>query len=228
MRMLSLVALAITSACGDPLLSGTGYKEPLMTITGVLEPPQSATGFRAEVVWVDPLDERPDVPAAVQAVSSEIHADDSYALHLFAPPPEATFRSLPVPGSPGEHVVFAFGEIVLVDDVDGDGTFAVNDDNTIMAPDKYVSWAGADVVTYVAHGIPTPSATADLLPLITGHVGYHLVAMDCTNPATPLLMDVQPAGQEVGLYVMPPADHILYQRPCLRSHAVPTGAPTGP
>jgi hypothetical protein len=199
----------------------------MMHLTGTIEPPLSSASPRVEVLWVDPLNERPDSPGPIRSLSSEVQGDGSFVLDLFAPPAESAWRSLPVPNTGGEQIVFAFGELVVVDDADMDGTFSVAPDDAIVPTDRYVSTAGNFVVTYVVKAVETPAVVPHLWPILSGKTGYHLGNINCTMPA-PQVADVPPSDENVVLYGSVPSSVLVYDRSCLRSHTVSATSPTGP
>jgi hypothetical protein len=200
----------------------------MMHLAGTIEPPLSNASPRVEVLWVDPLNEHPDSPAPIRSLSSEVQGDGSFVLDLFAPPAESAWRSIPVPNTVGEQIVFAFGELVVVDDADMDGTFSVTPDNVVVPPDRYVSTVGNVVVTYVVEAVPTPAVVPDLWPILSGKTGYHLGTINCTMPAVPEVAEVLPSDANVILDRSVPSSVLVYDRSCLRSHTVSATSPTGP
>jgi hypothetical protein len=217
-------------ACGDPLVSANLANTPRETIDGMVFSLSQAdvTSPLVDVLWVDPLSERPDVPAPPVTLSSTLAPSGVFTLSLYAPPPRAATRTLPLPMDASASVTFAFGELVLVDDVNHDGTFAVGPGNEIVAPDKYASAVGSFVVLYVESPAPPAEGIPELGDTLSGPVGYQVIAIDCTEPATPHSIEVPLMTFPVTLYVDPESATLTYGRQCLRSHVVAASAPTGP
>jgi hypothetical protein len=224
------VVVPLVVGCGQPVLSGAAYDAPLVSFAGVLEsfPDPAVRAPHVDIVWVDPLSERPDVPAPPDTRSSMIMPNGTFTLDFFAPPPVAVMRTLPVPMATDQSATFAFGEIIVIDDVNGDGTFSIGPGNTIVVPDRYASAAGADVVIYVAHPMPPTQYIPDIGMALSGRVGYHVVSLDCSEPAVPQGQEVVPGTAPIVLVPSQEGSALTYSRQCLRSHVVTSASATAP
>jgi hypothetical protein len=231
-RWLAVGAAALACGCGDPLLSVSAYQSPLITIAGHLNPfPEAGTvDLRVGVVWVDPLGIGDDVPAPADTSRLEM-SDADFQLSLFAPPPEAAVYDLR--DSTGAVVLarLAFGELVVFDDRDGDGTFHVEPaaaGGEIVAPDLYRGASATLVMTYVVTPLQAPATVLpELHGLLATTPGYHLGYVDCSAPDAPSTSTYgDPSTVVVEMHVDGDATTDLpFVRTCLRSHPV-TAPPT--
>ena len=224
------VIVPLVVGCDQPMLSGAAYDAPLASFAGMLDsfPDPAVRRPHVDIVWVDPLSVRPDVPAPPETLSSAIMPDGTFTLDLFAPPPVAVMRTLPVPMAADQSATFAFGEIIVIDDVNGDGTFSIGPGNTIVPPDQYASAAGTYVLIYVAHPMPPTQYIPDIGMALSGRVGYHVVSIDCSEPAIPQGQEVLPGTASIVLVPSQEGSALTYSRQCLRSHVVTSASATAP
>jgi hypothetical protein len=210
--------LAASVSCGDPLLSATAFQTPPLAVEGYLQPFPVAdlTSPRVTVVWVDPVGMLPDVPAQAEAIHFTLDAAGAFQLQLFAPPPPAaavgTFRT-----NQGSEVQYAFGELVLFDDLDGDGSLAISSaDDQIVGPDDYRGASAGYVVVYIDATNAENAAIA--LPILEEAPGYHLGAVDCDTIGPPLITTADSSKAVVVMQVLPPSSSLPYARTCLQTH----------
>src|SRR5258708_33563913 len=163
-RLAAVIAGAFAGAgCGDPLVSHATYETPLLSFQPYMpELFQAASldGMSIGIVWVDPLQQRDDRPQPPAGMAVRRN-DRDFTVDLFAPPPAAAIRRLPDPRTRDNDIAvsFAFGEIVVYADRDGDGKFALApraEGSTMVPPDEYVGSAAANAVIYVE----TPATAA--------------------------------------------------------------------
>jgi hypothetical protein len=188
------IALVFSSAaCGEGLVPGTSYDQPLFSFGGSIRPEGGiaiardrtdaapARHPRVSLLWTDPLQRQPDVPAPSRTVGSTIDVEnDSFTLDVFRPPPAGALVDVTAPS--GEVSTLALAEIVIVDDADGDGTFRVAAaDAAIAPPDLYLA-GSVIVLAYVAHPYPTPQIDFPLVP--AGTVGFQLLSYQCEGQIT--------------------------------------------
>jgi hypothetical protein len=210
-------------ACGEPVTSQGVYEQPLYALGGWITPFPLAADVQSPtvgVVWVDPAQLRDDLAAS--HVQFEGSQDGTFNLKFFAAPLEALRR---YPGDvPGEiETSFAFGEVVLFDDRDGDGHFAVTPrtaGSTIVAPDMYIGAARRHVVIYVEKSFDgTGTRFPELSSVIALSPGYHLAAVTCTTLGYPGASPITNPREEVDiLAIEPPSPTLPFTRACLRSH----------
>src|SRR5262245_56103670 len=149
------VSLALwTAGCGDPLATASSYEAPLLSF-GPYAPDlfqvESLEGLSVGVVWVDPLQVRDDLPQPVEGLRVQ-RQDRAYTVDVFTPPPAAAIRRIPDPATGAVAVGFAFGEIVVYADRDGDGRFALlprSEGLSMRPPDEYAGSTIARAVIYV-------------------------------------------------------------------------------
>jgi hypothetical protein len=104
------------------------------------------------ILWVDPAlsGDTPSVSGA-DRLGVAIEEDGTFSLEVFGPPPEDALKWL-VADASSDAVGFAWGELVLFEDNDADGTFRVDSlggGAPIAAPDKYAGVAEKHVLLYV-------------------------------------------------------------------------------
>jgi hypothetical protein len=180
---------------------------------------------RVGVTWIDPLGVREDVVTPANTLAYEPVADGGFSLRLFAPPPAAALSSLPA-GSTGPTVsTFAFGEIVVYQDVDGDGAYRIaGPTNDIAVPDEYRGGGGDVALIYVAKTAAADASPLALREVLSGAIGYHVASIDCSL-AVPSAVDAS-SSVPLRVYLQQAASPaLLYSRTCLRSHYVPITGP---
>lgn len=216
-RLFLGLGLTTLIACGDPLLSNVASASPLLTIAGYIQPyPVDAlTSPKVTVVWVDPdLGGLPDVAATPDTVQFELDPQGGFKLKLFAPPPAVAGRRRET--SDGASVQFAFGEIVLYDDVDGVGAPLIGADDQLIAPDTYEGATPDSVLIYIDS--PGPKGVAFLWQILSDGPGYHLGTVDCDAVGPSVIEDANSSGTSVTVQVVPATSHLPYVRTCLQSH----------
>ena len=216
--------------CGDRLLSGRAYEAPLFTFQGALNPvPEDLVSPRVDVVWVDPAALSDDLPAPPEDSVFELDGAH-YVYSLFAPPPAAAIRALVDPDTGGLIASFAFGEIVLVEDLDGDGAFRVGS----LADGSKIRFGRlsrrAVRVRSVFHRTISGARVGppELQRLLSAKPGYHLGFIDCSTLDVPQASVRDGNASSIEITVLPaPASELPFLRKCLRSHPVaPTGGAT--
>lgn len=226
-RLRAAAAIALLAGgCGKGLVAGTTYDRPLLTITGTLRPAGALRNARDRansgpprrplltLLWTDPLQRRPDLPAPAHAVRSTVDAAaDTFELQVFRAPPAAALVDVAAPGG-GGVATLAVAEIVAIDDADGDGTFRASGARAdIAAPDLYLAGSTA-VVTYLARPFADPQAGFPLAA--TNAPGFDLAGYDCEGPVSRGIQRVAAAQVEM---VLQPSLTLPEVRTCRRSHA---------
>jgi hypothetical protein len=211
--------LAASISCGDQLLSAAAYDTPLLALTGYLQPFPVAdlTSPRVTVVWVDPAGLVPDVPERPQAIRFALDAAGGFDLQLFEPPPLAAGVGTFSPGGQGQ-VRYAFGEVVVYDDLDGDGALAISAaDDRLVGPDDYRGANATYVLVYI-ESTNAEGAPALPLPILAGPPGYGLGAVNCNTFGPPLVTRVDTSAAVLAMQIVPPSSQLPYVRTCLQSH----------
>ena len=218
---LLLVPLA---GCGDPLTSASAYDVPLFTLRGDLNPaPEDLVAPRVDLVWVDPVGQSDDIPEPL--LETQLQLDGAgYVFSIFAPPPATAVREIVDATTGAVAARFAFGEIVLYEDGDGDGTLRVTslaDGSAIVAPDVYWGASAQNVVIYIKTPWSATTKAPELLGLLSHEPGYHLGVIDCSAPDVPVTFITGNADARADISVLPNGTSQLpYVRDCLRSHPV--------
>jgi hypothetical protein len=240
---LLLVGLALGgAACHGRLLSGNAYDRPLISFPGLIRPanalPSSSLAFNPSVpcvpasdggssqppnpimglLWTDPLQRIADVPAPARWVASSMSITDDtrFQLDVFRPPPAEAMVDAPLPDG-SATLRMALAEIVMIDDQNCDGTFAVQGPTAeILEPDQYLG-AADSVLVYLDRSYGSLPSN----PLVvTGNAGYQLVYYVCNqqqiqNLATPYPFG--PSGAVVA--VVQPSRTFPEVRTCARTHS---------
>ena len=215
-RLFLVLGLTTPIACGDPLLPKAASASPLVTIEGYIQPypVDGLNSPKVTVVWVDPNGGLPDVAATPATVRFTIDPPGSFELELFAPPPAAAGRRRQT--WDGASVQFAFGEIVLYDDVDGVGSPPIGAGDELIAPDNYQGATPDSVLVYIDS--PGPTGAAFLWQILSDGPGYHLGTVDCDAVGPSVIEDANSSTAVVTLQVVPATSQLPYLRTCLQSH----------
>jgi hypothetical protein len=207
------------------VISEAAYEAPLFTFQGDLNPiPDDLVAPRVAVVWVDPAGLRDDVPEPAEDTKFDL-TPAGYTFSIFAPPPASAIREIVDPSSGLGAASFAFGEIVLFEDLNGDGTFQITslaEGSEIVPSDVYRGAQVQYVVIYIEKPWSAATGPAELVGLLSSTPGYHLGHIDCSVPDAPATSI--PAGNPpVEITVLPTATSQLpFLRSCLRSHPATT------
>lgn len=188
MKAAFTLGLLAMSGCGGPLLAGTTLDQPAFMVSGSIQPMSNAVVFDAPMslglLWIDPAQEGAgNWTSGADLVDGEIASDASFIMKLRGLPPTAAIRALAAP-SGGTPLAFAFAEIILYEDRDGDGRFAVGplaSGSPMIAPDLYRGMPNSAVLFYVAQ--PASSADVPLRELaeVVSKSGYSLANADCLD-----------------------------------------------
>jgi hypothetical protein len=212
-----LAAIGIAaSACGGGVLPGNAYDRPLISLKGNIRPSgglaQAVRPF-VSVVWTDPLQRQPDVIMPANRLRSAVDtAADTYTLDIFRPPPpDAVFDLVDASGEARSKL--GFGELVIIDDEDGDGEFHIAGPRaTIDGPDQYLA-GSANVLTYVALPFQPAGLTSPLT--LPGQTGYAVVNYVCQGQLSASTVKVEPQDVEM---VLQPSHDFPDVRTCRTSH----------
>lgn len=216
-RLFLALGLTTPIACGDPLLPNIASGSPLMSIQGYIQPypVDGLTSPKVTVVWVDPdLGGVPDVPAAPDTARFQLDPQGGFELELFAPPPASAGTRRQT--SNGASVQFAFGEIVLYDDVGGVGSPPIGVGDALIAPDTYQGATPNSVLIYV--DAPGPKDAVFLWQVLSAGSGYHLGTIDCEAVGPSIIEEANSSTAVVTLQVVPATSQLPYVRTCLQSH----------
>jgi hypothetical protein len=224
--MLALCGLAAIS-CGDALVPGSSLDKLEFSLDGTITglPGELSTApLRLGLLWVDPAHAgKGNYVSGSDLVRAEIRPDGTYTLGLFGPPPAPAIRALKSSPRGGPTFAFAWGEIILYEDRNADGTFVVGplaESSPIVAPDVYRGMPVDRVLLFFAETIPPHQ---QLIPelIFPATKGYHVGLIRCLlndqSPAvSPVIQDVTPPSATIE--VVAPAPAFPNLRSCLQSH----------
>lgn len=223
----ALFAYAFVSAgaCGENVVPGDAYERALFTFGGVIRPGGALAGVlgrdhtsaasrpRVSLLWTDPLQRGPDVPAPAYSVRSSVSPDDTFVVDVFRLPPAAAVVDIDTSG--GETATLALAEIVVIDDADDDGTFRVSGPRAdIESPDIYLG-GSPNVLVYVHRPFPAPLVGGDAIAP-AGTLGFDVVSYDCSGPMARPAQRVGPELVEIVVYQSLALPEV---RTCRRSHS---------
>ena len=228
---LALWAAGAGAGCGDPLATASSYEAPLLSF-GPYAPElfqvESLEGLSVGVVWVDPLQVRDDLPHSVDGLRVQ-RQERAFTVDVFTPPPAAAIRRIPDPETGAVAVGFAFGEIIVYADRDGDGRFALLPRSaglSMRPPDEYAGSTSARVVIYVETAARSGGPVDSSWRTLFEPPGYRLARIDCTpSLVMPVVATVTDDLRfSITLAAQTSPDRIV-TRPCLSSVPAVTTAP---
>ncbi len=220
-RLYLICLAAAAPACTGGVVPGDAYEQPQEFEARLIAPLPSGSNPMVSVIWTDPLQRHPDVAMPVRWIDSTVAAPGPadpggrlpFVFQIFrSPPPEALVE---IEAPSGEVALVAVGELVIVDDADDDGTFAIDSQGTIPGADntdgdQYLAGT-ATVLFYVAR--PFSSAIAATLGPFD-KLGYQLVAYNCLGR---LLVDHRVTS--VAVFENQVSRVLVERRTCLRTHS---------
>jgi hypothetical protein len=214
--LLAALGLAAGASACDGITPGSAFDRPMFTIDADFIPntvlPAAAHPI-VGVLWTDPLQRRPDVvmPAGWSSSSDIDPASGTltFQADLFRPPPPEAVVDLRA--ASGDDTSLAFGELVVVDDADGDGTFGVSGPHAEIAPpDSYLAGT-TSVLVYVAR----PFAEVEsAFPLAGTNAGYQTVNFECNGQ-----LSQETAIESSAEFVLQPSLTLPEIRNCRRTHS---------
>jgi hypothetical protein len=219
--VLFLLSLA---ACQQGLVPGNANDMP-WSFHGVVVPSHTipATTFNDDggvpeetkpkmgVLWTDPLQFVSDVPQPARGIESSVE-NDTFQIDIYGPPPPQAMVEIPT--SAGDSIRLAYGEIVMIADQNGDGTFEVSGaDATIAAPDRYLAGANT-VLVYLDK--PYPSLPRNAFA-VSADQGYQLVTYVCAHQTIQDMIAQNPNGGTVAS--VQPSTTFPDVRSCARTHS---------
>jgi hypothetical protein len=154
---------------------------------------------------------------------AQVTSARAYTLDLRGPPPAEALRRL-AGSNNGPSFSFAFAEIILYEDRDGDDRFdvgALADGAPIVAPDLYRGMPAHEVLIYIGEPLPPGAEPFRELGDLTTQTGYHLAWADCASQVFSEAMD-----DNAALTLGPPTTSFPDFRPCLRSLPTPGASGT--
>lgn len=224
--MLALCGLAAIS-CGDTLVPGSALDKLEFSLNGVLAQLPDEAPLRLGLLWIDPAQEgKGNYVSGSELVSARIEPDGTYTLGLVGPPPRDALRALRFSMQGGPTFTFAWGEIILYEDRNADGTFAVGPlaaGSPMVAPDVYRGMPSTRVLLYVAETVPPNQHVMPEL-MFAASKGYHVGWIRCLeneqSPAvSPIIDEVSPPTATIELVA--PSIAFPNLRSCLQSHPTP-------
>jgi hypothetical protein len=224
--MLALCGLA-TVSCGDTLVPGSSLDKLEFSFDGVLAATpgdEPGSPLRIGLLWVDPAQAgKGNYASGTELVRAEIQRDGTYTGGLLGPPPAEAIRSLKSSAQGGPLFTFAWGEIIVYEDRNADGTFAVGplaEGSPIVAPDVYRGMPTDRALLYFSETIrPHEQVLSELT--FPANKGYHIGLIRCIEheqspEVSSTIQEVSPPGATIE--VVAPSVGFPNLRSCLRSH----------
>ena len=220
------------AGCKSGVVPGRAYEEPFDVPGRLMGTLPAGTHPVASVVWTDPLERRPDIAMPAGWIDSTVAkttgtpegggaagATEPFTLHLFRAPPAEALVEIPSPS--GAVALMAFGELVIVDDGDSDGTFQIDGHGTIAggagggegAPRDRSLAGSQELLVYVAR--PFPPMAAQGFHLVQGSkTGYQLMRYVCEGRVVAQIMPALYADMEPQT-----AGELIRRRTCMNTHS---------
>lgn len=182
-RGAACVALGALAACGQSLAGGDFEGDATVRLQGTVGlPVGEAVHPTVGALWLGysaAIDPANGVETTTLPVTS-VHFPPSFTFDLLGPPPStgdyATADGRIIPSA------MRVARLVLFDDLDADGRFAVDSGGQIAAPDRPLARADGQMVLYIQTAPPDPAALDGADTLIAdweaASPGYHLLALD--------------------------------------------------
>jgi hypothetical protein len=184
-RTALLLAGLVAAGCGNRLVDGSYLGDATIRLHGVLGAPVGQPErARAGVVWL-----------GYEALRQPTHGLETMLLPISATEFPSSFvcDALEAPPSVGRYVTaagsyipsfFRVGRLVLFDDVDGDGSFALDSEARVVAPDRLLAASQRHLLLYVDERPANPAALDGADALLSDWsdtvIGYQLVELDDT------------------------------------------------
>jgi hypothetical protein len=218
----ALCVLVLLPACtSSGVVPGTAFDQPVEIHGAVIGTLPDGARPVVSVIWSDPWQGRPDVAMPPRWTSSAVTpaansgGQAAVLLQLFRPPPSAALARIEAPT--GEVAEAAVGDLVIIDDGDGDGAFDIDARGNLQTPeagggDSYLAGTQA-VLIYVARAFPQGvSATLPIGPL--DKIGYQLRWINCDGrtPISHLVI-------EMAVFEVLTSGSLVERRTCLRTHS---------
>jgi hypothetical protein len=193
LRGLGVLGALLSAGCGDGLVDGAALDQPLFSIAGnilpiagQLDPATADSSLELGIVWIDPAQQAPlNTTSDADLVFSEIAPDGAFTLNVTRKPDSSAIRWLKFGDEDGPELGLAWGEIVVYEDRNRDGSFGVgpaSERSPILAPDSYRGFAREHVLIYVAQGFAEGVAPIAGLEEVTHRHGYVLGRIVCRDP----------------------------------------------
>jgi hypothetical protein len=164
------------------------------------------------VVWTDPFQVRPDIVMPAGWAGSNLTFDNlgNFSIYLYRPPPPEAIVTITAPSR--DEAELAFGEMVVFDDLDGDGTFSVSGPHAeITSGDTYLA-GSYQALVYVAR----PFSNVDMaFPILNApFAGYSIIDYACSG-----LVSMSVSQRAMATFVAQPSQILPEIRLCRRTHS---------
>jgi hypothetical protein len=220
-QALCAIALSAAACSSTGVVPGTTFDEPMEVPGVVINPLPAGARPIVSVLWSDPAQSRPDVVMPARWTSSEVTPagngtnQTTVLLRLFRAPPSETLTEVVAPT--GEVALIAVGDLVIVDDADGDGTFYVDARGNMSLADggggdRYLAGTGSALV-YVARTL-SPTVTVRPAIALFRESGYQILNYECDGRIYVKTEKVQGVVFDVS-----PSTSLVERRNCLRTHS---------
>ena len=179
------LTLGLVAGCGQSLAGGDFEGDATVRLQGTVGlPVGDAAHPTVGALWLGysaAIDPTNGIETTTLPVTS-VRFPPSFSFDLLGPPPSAgqyaTADGRVIPSA------MRLARLVLFDDVDANGGFAVDDSGQIASPDRSLARAEGQMVLFIETPPPDPAALDGADTLIgnweVASPGYHLLALDTT------------------------------------------------
>jgi hypothetical protein len=162
------------------------------------------------LLWTDPLQHHPDLLMPPSFFRVTPKGTGQFNLEIFRNPPPEAIVDIPAHAPSTDSTRLAIAEIVVLEDVNGDGQLAVTGPRGNVSPDRYLA-SSHDVLAFIDR--PFRSGIPSILTA-SGLARWQLVHYDCDGRLT---KEVQGGG--MADMVVLPSSSFPEVRSCRRSHS---------
>jgi hypothetical protein len=217
-----VLALAFAIGCDEPLKHGEVLDGRIFSVRGTISPMPSNAALALGILWIDPAQVgEANAVSGSELVQASIDSNGGYAMHFYGPPPQAAVRWLRAAEDSDAVVGFAFGEFVLYEDRDQDGTFRVGslaEGSPMVSSDVYRGLSSSRVLVYVAKPLSLSRSVMWGLGSLLETQGYQVGSGACRTSGYVWLNASSP--EDVALESFDAASAFENPRDCMRSHPV--------
>lgn len=133
---------------------------------------------------------------------------DTFNLSIFSQPPAGFVEAYDTDGDGTDDLRLAFGFVVGYEDVDGNGTFAVNETG-IDAPDRLFGFSWLEYLMYLETAPGSDTAAMMFTNPEAATPGLHVVRIDPCGGT----LEIVPTGTALDVWTFPPSSNIPEELP---------------
>ena len=209
--------------CDGPLKDGEALDRSTFSLSGTITPSLADGPLALGVLWVDPAQQgNGSYASGSELIDDNIESDGRFRMAFYSAPPDHAVRWLKAAEDSDAVVAFAWGELVLYEDRDGDGTFRVGplvEGSPIAPPDVYRGFSPSHVLVYVAEPLPFERSAIVFLAGMLTEAGYRPGTIPCNRAGVDIAVEpTDPTATEIQL--VDPSTVFASPRICMSSHPV--------